>query len=254
MLTTSHLSAPASDPSSETTLTAILYDLDGTLANTDPFHYRAWREMLRPFGFEIDETFYKTRISGRLNPAIVADLLPQLTPEAGEQFAAQKEARFRELAPQLTRMAGLSDLLHWATVRKLKQAVVTNAPSENVRHTLNALNLESSFEQVVIAEELGIGKPDPAPYLYTLAQLSVAPDRAIAFEDSPSGIRSAVSAGILTVGIASTRTAQSLYTVGAVLVVPDFTAPELATLLAQRIGELNSSKSTSSSKGDVDVR
>lgn len=242
MLPTSHFTALTSDTSSETTLAAILYDLDGTLANTDPFHYRAWQEMLRPFGFEIDEAFYKTRISGRLNPAIVADLLPQLMPEAGEQFAAQKEARFRELAPQLTRLAGLSDLLHWATVHRLKQAVVTNAPAENVYHTLKALHLESSFEQVIIAEELGVGKPDPAPYLHALAQLDVAPERAIAFEDSPSGIRSAVAAGIPTVGIASTQSPSLLYSVGAILVVTDFTAPELKTLLAQQVGELNSSK------------
>lgn len=193
--------------------------------------------MLHPFGFEIDETFYKTRISGRLNPAIVADLLPQLSPDAADEFAAQKEVRFRELAPQLAPLAGLSDLLDWATVRRLKQAVVTNAPPENVHHTLKALHLESMFEPVVIAEIIGIGKPDPGPYRYALEHLGLAPEQAIAFEDSPSGIRAAVAAGIPTVGIASTQEPQALYRVGAALVVPDFAAPELWALLSQRAGE-----------------
>ena len=213
------------------TLTALLFDLDGTLADTDPFHFRAWRELLQKFGLEIDETFYKTRISGRLNPAIVADLLPQLSPEEGQRWIEHKEAHFRELAPQLVRMPGLSEMLTWAEDCQLKQAVVTNAPPENVHHTLKALQLDRSFAPVVISDELGIGKPDPAPYRYALEQLGIRPEQAIAFEDSPSGVRSAVGAGIMTIGIASTQAPEALYAVGASLVVKDFAAVELRSVL-----------------------
>lgn len=220
--------------SPETALAAILYDLDGTLTNTDPVHFQAWQEMLRDYGIEIDEALYKTRISGRLNPAIVADLLPQLSPVAAEAFITQKEARFRELAPNLTPLNGLYDMIGWASDRQLNQAVVTNAPPENVHHTLKALHLEATFHPVVIADILGIGKPDPAPYRHALEQLGLTPQQTIAFEDSPSGVRAAVGAGVLTVGIASTQEPQALYAVGAALVVPDFTAPELWELLNQR--------------------
>ena len=71
-------------------LEAILFDLDGTLVNTDPIHYKAWQEILRNYGLEIDETFYKTRISGRLNPVIIQDILPQLSIAEGEQLAEDK--------------------------------------------------------------------------------------------------------------------------------------------------------------------
>lgn len=191
--------------------------------------------MLREFGLEIDKTFYQTRISGRLNPAIVADLLPQLDPVAGQNFCDRKEARFRELAPQLLPLNGLSDLLHWAEMHQLKQGVVTNAPPENVHHTLKALHLESQFDQVVIADLLGVGKPDPAPYLHALQQFGLQPDQTIAFEDSPSGIRSAVAAGIPTIGIASTHNPQVLHDLGAMLVIPDFTAPALWQFLEGKI-------------------
>lgn len=67
--------------------TAILFDLDGTLANTDPLHYQTWQKILRDYGLEIDRAFYQARISGRLNPLIVQDLLPQLSIEAGGQLA-----------------------------------------------------------------------------------------------------------------------------------------------------------------------
>lgn len=227
MATTNRLSAQATAASLSTALIAILYDLDGTLSNTDPLHFRIWQEMLREYGIEIDETFYKARISGRLNPAIVADLLPQLAPTAAEQFIWDKEARFRDLSPQLQPLNGLHEILHWAETRQLKQGVVTNAPVENAHHTLKALHLESRFDQVVISDLLGIGKPDPAPYRHALQQFGIAPEQAIAFEDSPSGVRSAVAAGIPTIGIASTQEPQVLYAVGAMLVVPDFTASEL---------------------------
>jgi beta-phosphoglucomutase len=225
-----------------TQLAALLFDLDGTLANTDPFHYCAWKELLQGFGINIDETFYKTRISGRLNPAIAQDLLPQLSPEEQQQFIEQKEARFRELAPQLKPLQGLSEIVNWAEAHKLRQAVVTNAPPENVQHTLRALHLENHFHSVVIADDLGIGKPDPAPYQYALNQFGIVAEQAVAFEDSPSGVRSAVGAGIPTIGIASTQDPKTLYAVGAVLIVPDFSAPELWSFLGQQMG--NSSADT----------
>lgn len=231
MLTTSVLPNPTLTLPIATQVAALFYDLDGTLANTDPMHYRAWWEMLQDFDIEVDEAFYKTRISGRLNPAIVADLLPQLSPSDAVQFIEQKEARFRELAPQLSRMAGLSEVLDWASNQRLKQAVVTNAPPENTHHMLKALNLDTTFDHVVLAEVLGIGKPDPAPYQHALQQFGLTPDRVIAFEDSPSGIRAAGGAGIPTIGIASTQDPAVLYAVGASLVVPDFTAAELWAVL-----------------------
>ncbi|WP_421655082.1 HAD family hydrolase [Leptothermofonsia sp. ETS-13] len=232
MQSTLPLTVTVATSSKVTRLAAFLFDLDGTLANTDPFHYRAWKELLYNFGIDIDEKFYKTRISGRLNPAIVQDLLPQLSPEEKQQFIEQKEARFRELAPQLTPLPGLTEVVKWAEVRGLKQAVVTNAPPQNVHHVLRTLRLDSQFDPVVIADELGIGKPDPAPYLHALKQLGIRANQAVAFEDSPSGIRSAVGAGIPTIGIASTQDPKVLYTVGATLVVSDFAAPELWAFLS----------------------
>lgn len=224
----------------EICLRGIFYDLDGTLVNSDPLHYQIWFERLREHGLVIDEAFYKSRISGRLNPAIVADLLPHLSSEARDQFIEQKEAQFRQQAPVLTATRGLSEVIAWADDRNLKQAVVTNAPAENARHMLRVLDLETRFDLVVIADELGIGKPDPAPYLHALKGCGLEPSQAIAFEDSPSGIRSAVAAGILTVGIASTQTPEALSAIGASLVIDDFAAPALWELLQSSIEEFPS--------------
>lgn len=219
-------------------LSAILFDLDGTLVNTDPFHFRAWQETLREHELEIDQTFYQTRISGRLNPVIVQDILPHLSPEEGEQLAENKEARFRELAPLLKPLAGLDRLLAWIKEQGLKVALVTNAPSKNVHFMLSVLKLTETFPTVVLAEEMKAGKPDPAPYQFALELLNIKAEEAIAFEDSPSGIRSAVGADIFTIGIASTHDPLILKKAGANKVVVDFTDEFLENFLATKMGNL----------------
>lgn len=204
-------------------LAAILFDLDGTIVNTDPIHFIAWREMLLNYGIDIDETLYQSRISGRLNPVIVKDILPQLSPEAGAKFADEKEELFRQKAKNLQPLDGFSELLAWTNTHQLKRALVTNAPRLNAFFMLEVLGIQEAFDTIVLAEECIAGKPDPAPYEAALHRLAIKKEQAIALEDSPSGIRSAVSAGIRTVGIASTHAPKVLQDVGAFMVVPDFT-------------------------------
>ncbi len=203
-------------------LKAILFDLDGTLANTDPLHFKIWQEILQTYNKEIDHPFYKTYISGRQNPEIIKDLIPQLSIKAGEELADHKEARFREIALELQPLAGLLEMLTWIETVGLNKAVVTNAPRENARFMLEVLQLTERFEFVVLGEDMTAGKPDPAPYKYSLEQLKIQPSEAIVFEDSPSGIRSAVAAGIYTIGVASTHEPSVLKAIGASQVVNDF--------------------------------
>ncbi|MFB2833199.1 HAD family hydrolase [Floridanema evergladense] len=217
-------------------LAAILFDLDGTLVNTDPLHFQAWQEMLLNHGIEMDETFYKSRISGRLNPVIIQDILPHLTLEEGEKFAEAKEARFRELAPSLKPLAGVEKIINWTKEQGLKMGLVTNAPRKNVDFMLANLELTEIFDRLFVAEEDVIeGKPDPAIYKLALEWLNITPELALVFEDSPSGIRSAVGAGIRTIGIASTHDPQKLYDLGAFKVIPDFTDLSLWSLLEEEM-------------------
>lgn len=216
-------------------LAAILFDLDGTLVNTDPIHYKIWQDILRDYGIEIDENFYKTRISGGLNPTIIPKILPQLSAEEVMQLAEDKETRFRELGPQLKRLAGLDEVLLWTEKHGLKRGLVTNAPRKNVDFMLSALGLTESFKPVIVAEETTAGKPDPTPYKLALRSLNIVPEQALAFEDSPSGIIAAVGAGIFTVGIASTHESEDLYEAGAQSVATDFTDSSLLELLEKMI-------------------
>ena len=210
---------------------AVLFDLDGTLAETDSLHLPTWVNVLRPYGIEIDEEFYRERISGRSNSKIVEDLLPDLSAREGRDLADAKEASFRERADELEPLPGLLDFMREAKDRGLSLALVTNAPEENVEAMLLALELREFFDEVVLSDEVGPVKPDPAPYRAALNRLGVAPEEALAFEDSTSGVASSVGVGIPTVGIASTQAPETLEDAGAFMVAADFADPELRRLV-----------------------
>jgi HAD superfamily hydrolase (TIGR01509 family) len=210
---------------------ALLFDLDGTLAETDSLHLPTWVDVLRPYGIEVDEAFYKENISGRSTGEIVRELLPDLPKDEGREIGDAKEANFRERAGELEPLPGLLDFLRKATERALKTALVTNAPEENVEAILLALELGEYFDELVLSDEVGRVKPDPEPYRVALDRLGVSPEEAVAFEDSTSGISSAVGAGVPTVGIASTQDPETLWRAGVFMVAKDFTDPELHEFL-----------------------
>jgi len=212
-------------------LKALLFDLDGTLIQSDPVHLITWQTLLRPQGFAIDQDFFNTHISGRTNDAILQDILPHLSPTERGIFAETKEQQFRAQARSLKPTSGLPALLSWMQARSLKHAVVTNAPAANAHHMLHALGLSSVFSTLILAEDLPRSKPDPLPYQTALERLQVSASEALVFEDSPAGMRAAIAAGIPTVAIASTHPPSTLIALGATLVISDFTDRHLHRLL-----------------------
>lgn len=211
----------------------LLFDLDGTLTHTDALHYQVWQSLLAEVGVDLDSVTYRQQISGRRNEAILAQFYPHLSSAEQVTFAAAKEARFRQLAAgRLQPLAGLVELLALARQHQWRLALVTNAPRENVHFMLDVLGLRTAFEVVILGEELPAGKPDPLPYCLALNKLGLMAAEALAFEDSPTGIRSALGAGVQTVGLATTHRPADLAALGAAPVIADFTSAELASLLA----------------------
>jgi HAD superfamily hydrolase (TIGR01509 family) len=210
---------------------ALLFDLDGTLAETDSLHLPTWVDALQPYGVEVDEEFYRDRISGRSTAEIVRELLPDLTNEQGRSIVEAKEASFRERVSELEPLPGLVDFVIQGRELGMRIALVTNAPEQNVETILLALKLRDFFDVVVLADEVEAVKPDPAPYRAALEKISVPAEVALAFEDSVSGISSSVAAGIPTVGIASSQDPEKLLGAGAFVTAQDFTDPRLRTLI-----------------------
>ncbi|GBG00289.1 hypothetical protein Rsub_12968 [Raphidocelis subcapitata] len=188
-------------------LRGVLFDIDGTLTDSDPLHFLAFQEILAEAGFNggapIDEPFFRSRISGRHNPEIAADLFPGQT-------------------SKLERMPGLSEWIAWLRARGVRMAAVTNAPRANTEQMLGALGLEGEFEHVVLGEECARAKPHPDPYLRAMELLGVGPDESLVVEDSPAGLRAAVAAGVPAVGITTGQPRQVLVDAGACMLIDSF--------------------------------
>ncbi len=215
---------------------ALLFDLDGTLIDSDPLHARIFVDLFAKRGIEIDEAFYLARIHGRHNTDIFREFLPDEDPF---DMHLTKEAAFRETLPsEVPAMPGVAALIVRARVRGVKLAVVTNAPRLNADAMLRATGLVEAFDTVIVGEECARGKPDPAPYNAALDVLEIRAEDALAFEDSPSGLASARAAGLYTVGIRSSLSDARLRDAGAHTSLKDFNDPALSTLLERLEGAL----------------
>ncbi|AXO88036.1 HAD family hydrolase [Pseudomonas parafulva] len=213
-------------------LTALLFDLDGTLTDTDTLHLQAFRKLLHDHdGRELTQTQFNEQVSGRSNGLLFKELFPQADAAQCQALAERKEALFRELSPRLEPLPGLLPLLAHAEQQGLGMCVVTNAPRLNAEHMLQALGLIERFEHVLVADELARPKPDPLPYLTGLQRLNAKAEQALAFEDSLPGVKAAVDAGIFTVALATTQPAERLLQAGAGLVIDDYQDPRLWTLI-----------------------
>ena len=209
---------------------ALLFDLDGTLVDTDHLHHAAFVSILDERGRALTLAEYRSHIMGHPNDAILARYFP------GEDAAilARKEAMFRDsLAASVAPVAGIHALLDWAAANAVGCAVVTNAPRDNAHAMLAAAGLADRLPVLVIGDECERAKPDPAPYRAAMAALGVTPSRSVAFEDSRSGLRAARASGAHVFGMTTGLSPDELTQAGAHQVIADFTDPALWAHLDQ---------------------
>jgi beta-phosphoglucomutase len=214
----------------------LLFDLDGTLTDTDALHFEAYRRLLAPLGKTITHDDYRHRIMGAANEAIMSWLFPGEPQQRHLALAEEKESLFRAQLATIVPTPGLPALLSWATQHGIRTAVVTNAPRANAEAMLGALGLLQRFETLVIGDELARGKPDPLPYRTALDRLGRKAEHALAFEDSRSGVQSASRAGIPTIGMTTGLDETTLRAAGAIAAIADFRDPWLGARLASDYG------------------
>ncbi|GAQ85962.1 HAD-superfamily hydrolase [Klebsormidium nitens] len=219
-------------------LKAVFFDVDGTIAVSDPLHFKSFQEMLSNVGFNggipIDEAFFQKNISGRHNPDIAKDLFPDWPMDKAMQFMDDKEAHFRKLALGILEpTGGLLRFCKWVEEKGLTRAAVTNAPRANAEQMIKAVGLEQFFQLLVIGSECKRGKPHPDPYEDALKHFGLQPNEAVVIEDSSAGLQAAVAAGIPSVGILTGNPESSLIAAGASVTIRDFDDEKLWKALEQ---------------------
>jgi HAD superfamily hydrolase (TIGR01509 family) len=212
---------------------ALLFDIDGTLADTDALHLEAFNHVFEPHGHVFDRARAVSELLGFSNASIRERFLPHEPPERQAAIMAEKEAVFRTLvAGKVQPVPGLMALLAIADDADIPMVAVTNAPRLNAEMLLAGLGIMHRFQAVVIGDELPHAKPHPLPYLEGLRVVNAAANRSVAFEDSRSGIRSASAAGIATVGLRTSLSHAELVEAGALVTAPAFDDRDLMTWLA----------------------
>jgi HAD superfamily hydrolase (TIGR01509 family) len=212
---------------------ALLFDIDGTLTDTDALHVEAFNQVFEPRGHVFDRARAATELLGFSNASISERFLPDEPPERQTAIMGEKEAVFRKLAAgKIQPVPGLMALLAIADAADVPMVAVTNAPRLNAEILLAELGIMDRFQAVVIGDELPHAKPHPLPYLQALRAVNAAAERSVAFEDSRSGIKSASSAGIATVGMRTSLSHVDLVQAGARLTAPAFDDPDLMRWLA----------------------
>jgi phosphoglycolate phosphatase len=217
---------------------ALLFDIDGTLADTDPVHLAAFNRAFAPFGHQFDKARFVSALQGRANEDIAASFLPHLAHDERMAVMAAKEALFRDIAgTELHAVAGLSELLDLADSWGVPMAAVTNAPRPNADLILNGLGIAHRFKAIVIGDELPHSKPHPFPYLEALRLLGADAAATIAFEDSRTGLASATAAGLTTVGIRTSLALADMSAAGATISTDSYTDPAVLSLVQERLGQ-----------------
>jgi len=212
---------------------ALLFDIDGTLADTDALHVQAFNQIFGPRGHIFDRARASKELLGFSNTSISARFLPDEPPQRQAAIMAEKEAAFRKLASgQVRPLPGLMTLLARADRAGIPMVAVTNAPRPNAEMMLSGLGITHRFKAVVIGDELAYGKPHPMPYLEGLRAVKAAPHLSLAFEDSRSGIQSASAAGIPTIGIRTSLGHADMVKAGALMTASSFDDPELIKWVA----------------------
>jgi HAD superfamily hydrolase (TIGR01509 family) len=211
---------------------ALLFDIDGTLADTDALHLKAFNQVFGPRGHVFDRDRASKELMGFSNASISERFLPGVSPERQAAIIAEKEEAFRKLASgKIQPLPGLTLLLDRADRADIPMVAVTNAPRPNAEMMLSALGIMHRFKAVIIGDELPHGKPHPMPYLEGLRAVSAAPGRSLAFEDSRSGIQAACAAGIATIGIRTSLGHADMVAAGATSTAESFDDSELVRLV-----------------------
>ncbi len=190
---------------------AILFDCDGTLADTMPAHYRAWLAVTEPHGILFGEDrFYA--LGGRPT----RDILATLFDEAGvavdlDQAAHHKEQAFLAQLDGILPIPPVVEVVRrsWGVV---PMAVVTGGYRDVCRRILDRLGLADAFTTIVASEDTPRHKPDPEPFLEATRRLGVCPERCVVWEDSDLGIEAARRAGMPWVDVRSFHTPARLRT------------------------------------------
>jgi sugar-phosphatase len=200
---------------------AAVFDLDGTLVDTEPGNQARWTRLFDTYGAPYDEALIAS-FAGRRGREVLAELAHLFPGRTVEELF--REVISYELGPDVlaaVAVPGAVALVRSISAHGVPIGVVTSGGRQYAEGQLARLGIRELFDVLVTAEDVAEGKPSPEGFLAACARLGVEPSAAVAFEDAPAGVAAAKAAGMPTVGVATTQSREAL--AAADLVVGDLT-------------------------------
>jgi beta-phosphoglucomutase family hydrolase len=184
-----------------------IFDWDGVIINSAAQHEISWDRLARECGKTLPENHFK-RGFGMKNEVIIPELLGWTTaPVEIRILSLRKEAIYREIVREqgIEALTGVEPWLRTLRDEGIRCVIASSTHRENITNTLDLLGLESFFTDIVTAEDVKRGKPDPEVFLTAAKRIGVEPADAVVFEDALVGITAAKAAGMRVVAVATTE-------------------------------------------------
>jgi len=185
---------------------AVLWDMDGTLIDSIPYHLQAWQDVLRQINRTVEPQDW-TQTAGMRNSEIIPLLFPDMSPAESAYVDQAKERRYRELL-ELQGVELLPGVAAWIDRFKAagwKQAIASSAPRDNVITIAQVLHFNGTFQAMISGADVQRGKPDPDIFLAAAQRLNLEPQQCLVIEDAMTGIEAAHRAGMKAIGVLNTH-------------------------------------------------
>jgi len=180
---------------------ALLFDVDGTLADNMHAHKAAYVATAKEYGIDLDEALID-ETAGWPTVAVAGEISKRYGVEFDfAQFSKRKSAIFIERFIQDTQPVNYVRELLVENVSKKKIGIVSGGSRSTLQITLQVIDVHDKYETMVCAGDTPEGKPSPAPFLLCAEQLNITPEECLVFEDGDPGVQGAVRAGMAWVRI-----------------------------------------------------
>ena len=190
---------------------AIIFDMDGVLVDSNPYHKISLKKFAGKYGYDLSEQQLREKIYGRTNGEWLKNLFGMLPSAQLHQLAEEKEQLFRELyQDEIKPVEGLIAFLEKLERHKIPKAIATSAPPSNVEFTLERTGIKHFFHTILDDTFITHSKPHPEIYLKAITALHMPAERCIVIEDSLSGVKAGKEAGCRVVGITTTHSPEEL--------------------------------------------
>ncbi|MEO6761292.1 MAG: HAD family phosphatase [Candidatus Saccharimonadales bacterium] len=183
---------------------AVIYDVDGTLIDTEPLHVKAWSQALEYIGASLDSLSneFLSTMAGKKPAAIAEGMVDKLDLKVTEdELLTTKTACFLKLVETPEVMPGAIDSIRRFKATGYRLAIGTSHDRPFVDSMIIKLGLNDIFDVIVTADEVSKGKPDPETYLAAAIRLEIKPEECLVFEDARSGVESAKASGAFCIAI-----------------------------------------------------